>query len=309
MTISREKVIKRALTVSLVGNAILAVAKIMTGVFANSLSVLGDGIDSSGDVFISVIALIAAYISSKPSDQDHPYGHGRAETSATTILAFIIFFAGAQLAIKAGKSIFGGAEHNMPDKAALWVTAFSITGKSFLAWLQYHSGKKVCSSILLANAKNMCGDILISASVLFGLFLTGIFHVQLVDFIIALLVGIWVMKSAMQIFKEANDEIMDGKADPALYKAIFEAVNSTYGAFNPHRVRIRRMAAMYDIDLDIEVDGTASVLEAHAIAQKVEQSIKERIDGVYDIVVHIEPKGAGEHVEQYGLNEACFNDD
>lgn len=91
MTSSREKVIKRALTVSLVGNAILAVAKIITGVFANSLSVLGDGIDSSGDVLISVIALIAAYISSKPSDQDHPYGHSRAETSATTILAFIIF--------------------------------------------------------------------------------------------------------------------------------------------------------------------------------------------------------------------------
>lgn len=305
---NRDKIIKQALTISLIANAILAVAKILTGLFAGSLSVLGDGIDSATDVFISVIALVATHISTKPSDQSHPYGHSRAETSATTILAFIIFFAGAQLSLQSTKALISGSGRGIPEQAALWITSLSIVGKAILAWVQYYAGKKSSSALLIANAKNMRSDIMISGSVLLGLFLTKLFKTQVIDSAVALLVGLWVMKSALEIFKEANDEIMDGKADPSLYKAIFDAVNSTAGAYNPHRVRIRRMAAMYDIDLDIEVDASICVKDAHSIAQMVEQSIKEKIDGVYDIVVHVEPRGAGEHDEQYGLNEACFKD-
>jgi len=96
---------------------------------------------------------------------------------------------------------------------------------------------------------------------------------------------------------------MDGSADPGLYQSVFDAVRSVPGAGNPHRTRVRKLASFYDIDLDIEVDGGKTVREAHDIAQAVEKAIKERIEGVYDIVVHIEPNGAGEHAEQYGLNE------
>jgi len=116
------------------------------------------------------------------------------------------------------------------------------------------------------------------------------------------------MRSAFGVFREATDEIMDGKADPALYRLVFEAVRSVDGAGNPHRARVRKLASLYDIDLDIEVDGRRTVREAHEIAQSVERAIKERIDGVYDIVVHVEPSGAGEHDEQYGLNENRLND-
>jgi divalent metal cation (Fe/Co/Zn/Cd) transporter len=88
---------------------------------------------------------------------------------------------------------------------------------------------------------------------------------------------------------------------------VFDAVNSVSGAGNPHRTRVRRLASFLDIDLDIEVDGRVSVREAHDIAQAVESAIKQRIDNVYDIVVHVEPTGGGEHEEQYGLNERCLD--
>lgn len=281
----------------------LAVAKIVVGFLAGSLAVVGDGIDSSTDVVISIVALAASNIISKPSDKEHPYGHARAETTATTILAFFIFFAGAQLFLSTIHTLREGAAREIPGAFAIWVTLGSIIGKLLLAWSQESAGKKTGSTMLQANAKNMRNDVVISVSVLVGLALAHILRAPIADSIVALFVGAWVMKSAVGIFSEANDEIMDGKADPALYRAIFDAVRTVPGAGNPHRARVRKLASLYDIDLDIEIDGRITVQEAHEIAQAVEGAIKQRIFGVYDIVVHVEPAGGGEHEEQYGLNE------
>ncbi|MBU0926675.1 MAG: cation diffusion facilitator family transporter [Spirochaetes bacterium] len=299
----RNDIVRRAAGVSLAGNAVLAAAKITVGFLAGSLAVVGDGIDSSTDVVISIVALAATAISMKPSDKEHPYGHARAETTATTILAFFIFFAGAQLFLSTIHSLREGSAREIPGSIALWVTLGSVLGKLALAWNQRTAGKKTGSSMLMANAKNMRNDVLISASVLVGLALSILLEAPIADSIVALFVGLWVMKSAVEVFSEANDEIMDGKADPALYRSVFEAVKTVPGAGNPHRARVRRLASLYDIDLDIEIDGRTTVREAHDISQAVERAIKSRIDGVYDIVVHVEPAGSGEHEEQYGLNE------
>jgi cation diffusion facilitator family transporter len=163
--------------------------------------------------------------------------------------------------------------------------------------------------MLIANGTNMRNDVIMSAAVLGGLALAHVFKEPLVDIVLAMAVSLWVMKSALGVFREANDEIMDGKADTGLYRAVFDAVKSVRGAGNAHRVRVRKLASLYDIDLDIEVDGRSSVSKAHEIAQAVEAAIKERIDNVYDIVVHVEPKGEGQHVEQYGLTEGCLESD
>jgi len=293
--------------ISLIGNFILAAAKLAAGAIAGSLAVLGDGIDSSTDVVISLVTLAAAALMAKPSDRDHPYGHARAETSATTILSFVIFFAGAQLLLSTIHSLREGSTRELPGMLALWVSGASVLGKLALAASQFAVGKKTGSTMLMANGKNMRNDVIMSASVLFGVAATRIFGTPLVDSIMAILVSLWVMRSALSVFKEANDEIMDGKADPELYRLVFDAVRSVKGAGNPHRTRVRRLASCYDIDLDIEVDGRLSVKDAHDIAQAVEAAIKTRIDSVYDIVVHVEPSGAGEHGEQYGLNEGNFS--
>ena len=102
---------------------------------------------------------------------------------------------------------------------------------------------------------------------------------------------------------EANAELMDGGSDKEFYQAVFAAVRSVEGAGNPHRVRMRRIAGLWDIDIDIEVALDLTVSEAHQIATKVEQAIKERVEGVYDIMVHIEPAGYSHRREGYGLNE------
>ena len=130
----------------------------------------------------------------------------------------------------------------------------------------------------------------------------------MIDSWAALLVGIWVFKSALGIFLEANTELMDGGSDREFYQAVFDAVNSVEEAGNPHRVRMRRIAGRWDIDIHIEVSPNIRLVEAHSISRKVENAIKKRIDNVYDIMIHVEPAGNIEN-EGYGLSEKILNNE
>ncbi len=298
----RTKLVRQAAVIALFGNLFLALAKITVGLVSGSLAVLGDGIDSSTDVAIAVMTLAVGFIINQPSDKEHPWGHSRAETVATIILAFVIVFAGIQLFHSSFEQLRDGTPRPLPSALALSVTVVSIAGKLGLAASQRSLGKRAGSAMVLANARNMANDVLISAAVLFGLGASRIFALPFLDSLTALAVSLWVMKSGLGIFLELNSELMDGNADDELYRALFEAVKSVPGAGNPHRARIRKMASLWDIDLDIEVDAARTVREGHRIAEAVAQAVRGAIPDVYDIMVHVEPAGAGEHDEQFGLN-------
>ena len=302
VNLKRARIIRVASLTALLGNAALAVVKIVAGAYSGSLAVIGDGIDSSVDVLIAIMSLVVSRIISRPADEDHPWGHGRAETVATALLSFMLFFAGAQLILNSARDIIFGAERDVPSFLAVIGTLVSIAGKSLLAWSQYMFGKKADSRMLKANAKNMTSDVLLSAGVLIGLGLSMFFGIGVIDSWLAILVGLWVIKSAFGIFMEVNAELMDGGSDKMYYQIVFDAVNSVEEAGCPHRVRMRRIAGFWDIDIDIEVPPNKTVIEAHWIAHKVEKAIKERMENVYDIMVHVEPSGNLEE-EGFGLSE------
>jgi len=129
--------------------------------------------------------------------------------------------------------------------------------------------------------------------------LTGTAHA---DIVIAMLIGVWIIKTAVGIFLEANLELMDGANDIEPYRMIVEAVNSVEGAANPHRARVRHIAGFWDIAFDIDVDPRCTVLEAHNIASQVEEEIKRRLENVFDIMIHVEPQG-DDADEIFGLSE------
>ena len=120
----KARLIRIASLTALFGNTLLAAVKIGTGIYAGSLAVIGDGIDSSMDVLIAIMTLFVSRIISRPADAGHPWGHGRAETVATTLLSCILFFAGAQLIINSGREIIFGAEREVPSMPALIVTFY-----------------------------------------------------------------------------------------------------------------------------------------------------------------------------------------
>ncbi len=304
----RQKVIIKASWVSITGNFILAVLKIFVGMFSGSLAVVADGIDSASDIATSFITLITARLLNRPPNIKFPYGYEKADTVATKVLSFIIFFAGAELAISTIRRIVTGEIPSIPSTLAIYITVFSIVSKFILSRYLVKTGKNNNSAMLEANGKNMQNDVIISLSVLTGLLFTFIFELPVIDLITALAVSFWIMKVAIQIFFKTNIELMDGLKDPVLYCELFNAVKKVKGAHNPHRVRVRKIGNYHMISMDIEVESFLRVYEAHQIAQEVEQEIKKNLPNVYDIVVHIEPLGNVEKEEKFGLREKDVED-
>jgi cation diffusion facilitator family transporter len=296
----RASLIRQASLIALVGNALLAGAKIVVGFASGSLAVVGDGIDSSTDVIIAIVALFTAHIVDKPGDREHPYGHSRAETVATTVLSFVVFFAGSQLLVRTASALLSGETARIPSTIAIAVTVISILGKLLLSWSQFLYGRRAGSSMLMANGKNMRGDVVISSSVLVGLGFTFILRMPVLDRVTALLVSLWIIKVAAGIFREVNTELMDGTSGKGPYGEIFAAVSSVPGAGNPHRTRVRRLGSLLVVDLDIEVEPELTVRAAHDISVSVERAIKRALPEVYDVIVHVEPRGNRED-ERYGV--------
>ncbi len=162
------KIIK-ASWIAILSNAALALLKVTVGLVAGSLAVVGDGIDSSGDIVTSIITLITAGIISRPPNARFPYGYSKADTVAAKALSFIIFFAGAQLFISTVQRIMDGDEQRIPETFAVLVIVISIVGKLLLSVYLLKTGRKVESPMLIANGRNMRNDVVISTSVLLGL--------------------------------------------------------------------------------------------------------------------------------------------
>jgi cation diffusion facilitator family transporter len=299
----RNSLIKKASIISIAGNATLAISKILIGYLSGSAAVVADGLDSFTDVFVSLITLVISIVMVQSPDKEHPYGHFRAETIATAVLAFIIFFVGSQLTVSAVGRLINHDYGTMPGVWSVYVTLFSIAGKSLLAWSQYKLGKKSESSMILANSRNMFIDLITSVGVLAGLAFIYFLGLPVIDRIIAAVIGVWIMFNAISIFKGTITEVMEGETDMSLYEKVFEEVKKVSGLMNPHRLRIRKISAYYLIELDVEADGELSINDAHDKVKILENNIRESIPYVYDIFIHIEPLGNIEEHERWGLKE------
>ena len=298
----RAIAIRRVAWIAVVGNAVLATIKIVAGIQAESFAVLGDGFDSLADVVSSLLTVFAAGILIRPPDSDHPYGHQRADTIASRLLSFVLFFTGAQLAWATMSQFLSRAPAAVPGPAALVVTAISILAKLALYLFLHRRGLRLESEMLRANARNMRGDIVISIGVLMGVFFSTFAQIGVIDVITGFAVGLWIMRTAVQVFMETNMELMDGLDDPAMYYRVFDAVEAVNGASNPHRARIRRQGPWHIVELDVEVAPEITVAEGHRIASAVEEAIRAAVPRVYDIMVHIEPHDNTEEEERFGLD-------
>lgn len=299
---SIQRQVLRASFASIAGNAVLSVAKLVVGFISGSFAVVSDGIDSAADVAISIVIALTAKIICRSPNTKYAYGYAKAESIATKILSMVIFFAGAQMMLSAIELLFSDEPRPMPGIIAIYVTVASIVCKLLLSFYQTSVGRKTGSSMLIANGINMRNDVIISLSVLVGLFFSFVLHLPILDCVTALLVSCYIIRSSFKIFMESNIELMDGVKDTSVYQKIFDAIDGVDGISNPHRVRSRSIGGKYMITLDVEADGNMTLSQAHTLANEIEQNIRQRIPEVYDIVVHIEPFGT--HPENvFGVKE------
>jgi cation diffusion facilitator family transporter len=304
----RTELIKRASLAGIIGNALLAFLKIGVGLWSGSLAVLADGVDSTGDVFGSVIILYTSYLLLRPPSTKFPYGYGKAEAIATKSLAFILFFAGVQLIIESIRSLIQAEQGVFFKPIVFCVLILSIIVKIVLAKIQLRIGRNTESKLLIANGKNMQADIFISLSVLVGIGFSYFLQFPLIDNILALMVALWIFRVAYRIFIDTNLELMDALVDKDLYQKIFSIIDEIDEVHNPHRMRVRKIGHSYMIAVDLEMDPGMTLQKAHYLSHVVERKIKETVDNVFDVAIHMEPVGINLNEKDIGVSRKNLTD-
>jgi len=283
-----ERVAARVTIASLSVAVVLAAVKISVGLAANSVALLSDGFESTGDVLTSGLVLLGLWIAAKPPDEDHPYGHGRFETLTGLAIGVLLAIAGTGIALRAFEQ---RNDRHVPAPYALWPLAASVGVKLAMASLKFRAGRRSGSSALAADAWNDMMDVLSGAIALTAVALAissgGAWIAA--DSWGGVAVGIIVILIAVRVARETTLHLMDTMPDARQMDAIRRAAMRVGGARGIEKCFARKTGLRYHVDLHLEVDPELSVRASHEIATQVKHTIKADLDWVADVLVHVEP--------------------
>ncbi|MCL6457133.1 MAG: cation diffusion facilitator family transporter [Gorillibacterium sp.] len=270
---------------SIIAYIVLSIIKLSIGWFSNSEALFADGFNNSTDIIASLAILIGLRISRRPPDDDHLYGHFRAETVASLIASFIMIAVGFQILYQASAHFFATSKP-LPDLVAAW-TALGCAFVMLLVYRYNHRlAKKLNSKALQAAAKDNLSDTFVSVGAFVGIFGSH-FGLPLLDPIAAIIVSFFVLKTGWGIFKEAVLSLTDG-FDLKLIKAFEKTVNSIPGVEEVKDIRARFQGNQVFVDLTVYVMADLNVTESHEISDAVENRLQEEHQ-VKQVHVHIEP--------------------
>jgi cation diffusion facilitator family transporter len=286
---TEERLGRRIAALSMAVSGTLAAAKLTVGWLAGSRTVIADGMESAADVVASGLLLLGLWVASRPPDEDHPYGHGRFETLTGLALGAGLTLTGIFIVYGALRDL--GSARPPPARYALWPVAISIVVKTVLSSIKFRLGKKIRSSVLVADAWNDAVDTLsgLTALVAVGLALYDPPRFLKADHYGAAAVGVIVTILGLSIIREATLFLMDTMPDAKKMAEIREAACSVPGTRGVEKCFARKTGLAYHVDLHLEVDPEMSVRDSHELASRVRDRLKERLDWVADVLVHVEP--------------------
>ncbi|GAB3060702.1 cation diffusion facilitator family transporter [Virgibacillus ainsalahensis] len=270
---------------SIIAYIVLAAAKLITSYIGNSDALRADGLNNATDIIASIAVLIGLKISRKPPDEDHHYGHYRAETIATLFAAFIMMFVGVQVVFDTIQKLFTGAEAR-PDMLTAWVALSGAVVMFAVYAYNLKLSRKIQSSALYAAAQDNRSDALVSIGAFIGIIgaQLGLFWL---DPLAGLIVGIIICKTAWDIFKDATHTLTDG-FDEKKIKKIRSSIAKVPEVKEVVDVKGRIVGNQEFIELTILVDPALNVRESHDITERIENYLAEKHDIMY-AHIHIEP--------------------
>lgn len=268
-------------------NIALSVIKVAIGLSAASLALVADGIHSLSDLATDVAVLLGLRLGSKEPDQSHPYGHGRAETFSSILVALILIFVGGAMIYYATLAI-ARDEITTPRIGILIAAVISIAAKEWL----YRATRKVAiqshSPALYANAWHHRSDAFSSVAVAIG-FISLEFGFGHGDQAAAIAVGMMIIWVGVRVIGDALRELAEAAVDPDTIKHIKEIINSDSSIRQWHKLRTRTVGREVFLDLHILVDPDLKITAAHEITERLEKTLDEEITRPINITVHIEP--------------------
>ena len=283
-----EKTATRVSLVSIAGNAVLSLFKLLAGVLAHSGAMISDAVHSASDVLSSIIVIIGVKLSVRAPDKEHPYGHERFECVAAIVLAVVLAVTGLLIGYKAFGSIEGRGTQPMPGVLALVAAAVSIVVKEAMYWYTRFFGKRLNSASLMASAWDHRSDALSSVGALVGIAGARMGH-PVMEPIASLVICLFILKAAYDIFRDAMGKMVDRAADAETEKSLTDCVLSEKEVRGIDRLRTREFGSRIYVDLEIRLDGAMPLRDAHEIAERVHDRIERDFPSVKHIMVHVNP--------------------
>jgi cation diffusion facilitator family transporter len=270
-------------------NLALASAKIACGLIGSSYALIADGVESTLDVFGSILVWAGLRFASLPPDDSHPYGHGKAETLSTIAVALLLIASSVALAIHSIEDI--RAPHHHPKPFTLLVLLGVVLVKELLYRKFLKQSAEIGSAALESDAWHHRSDAITSAAAFIGITLTliGGDGWQSADGYAALLACFVIFFNGVRILGPALNEAMDTAPAPDVENAVREVARAVPGVEGLEKCRVRKMGLDYYVDIHVLVNGELSVREGHTIAHAVKDAIRAHLSAVMDVLVHIEP--------------------
>ena len=286
-----KKVANQVSIVTIIGNIVLAVFKLMAGIIAHSGAMISDAVHSASDVFSTFVVMIGIRMSTKESDKEHPYGHERLECVAAIVLAMVLFMTGFGIGANAFKNIISGdyAALQVPGMLALIAAIISIVVKEAMYWYTRHYAKKIDSGALMADAWHHRSDAFSSVGALVGIGGARMGY-PVMDSVASLVIFFFILKAAYDIFKDAMDKMVDHACDEETEAQISECVMEQEDVLGIDMLQTRIFGNKIYVDVEIQVNGDYTLREAHNIAEDVHERIENSFPKVKHIMVHVNPK-------------------
>ena len=284
-----EKIAMKVSIISIIANVVLAAFKLVAGILAHSSAMLSDAIHSASDVFSTFVVMIGIKIASKEPDEEHPYGHERMECVAAIILATILCITGLGIGKNALEFITGNSsEVSVPGMLALIAASVSIIVKEAMFWYTRHYAKMIDSGALMADAWHHRSDALSSIGAFIGIIFARMGYVMM-DSIACLVICVFIVKAAYDIFKDAIDKMVDKSCSLEVEAEIRTIVMSVDGVKGIDSLSTRLFGNKMYVDIEIRADGEKTLNETHEIAEAVHDSIEAQFEKVKHIMVHVNP--------------------
>ena len=298
-----ERTAVRVSYFSIIGNAILVVFKLFAGIVGRSAAMVSDAVHSASDVLSSIIVIVGVRLSGREADSDHPYGHERMECVAAIILAVILAITGAGIGLNALESILdhdeGGAV--VPGLLALIAAIVSIVTKEGMYRYTVYFARKLDSASLMASAWDHRSDAFSSIGALVGIAGARMGY-PILEHIASIVICLFILKAALDIFREAMDKMVDHSADTDVEKEMAKAAAAQDGVLGVDLIRTREFGSRIYVDIEICADGSLTLTESHQIAQNVHDAIEQKFDKVKHIMVHVNP------VDEHGHTQVHANE-
>ena len=286
---SRKETAIKATYISIAGNAFLAIAKGIAGVLGHSYALVADAIESTTDVFSSLMVLFGLRYSTKPPDKNHPYGHGKAEPLVTFIVVGFLVMSATIIIYESIEHI--RTPHKVPEKYTLIVLVGVIAIKELFYRFVSKKGEETKSTSLNADAWHHRSDAITSVFAFIGISIAIYMGegYETADDWAALFAAGFILYNAFLIFRPALGEVMDEHFYDEMVADIREISEKVEGVKGTEKCFVRKTGLTYLVDLHLVVDGNISVYEGHHIAHRVKDVLRKELPEISDVHIHIEP--------------------